>query len=541
MTAIQNTQTQAINNTGVNNATSVDDNAAASTVNDDAVGRVNETRNELLGPGQGDGNVKIADLTRDVVASEVDLAASKHGVYSGELDHYNSELMGVRGLLGTKEAELAAMEAKTQIQTSINEKGNAVFTTSGGYQVETDVNRGGHETWIRNPAGETLAHIWGDPHVDLNADGADDFHFGDNSSFILGDGTEIFLNTENVAGTDEAGGYTHSKVFFTTGVYVKAGDNIIQTGDDTADDGNREANFRQAEASEMFRGSDADGAALFGIDDQGNAHISNGNGGWDNLQDESWDDYLNNAGFGGQRGGASGFEPDHMPSAEELQSMRSEVARLESQETDLVGTTAEFNGLVSGADTELASANAEFESVLALEDSEFEDTPQVRYDLDMRTEGLKQGWNELQVHLSQSPIVSDEIKEELQNSGAFHDGVNGDRSQQEKSIEKALGTYDTPDLLDLDSALNDVQEDASVVANVIDNSDLFIEHEFGTEENIEAGEELGLDGATEELDTVKGVQDAVDAIFEVEDSPDGDLNLDANEDEEVNKNQTIGE
>lgn len=532
MTAIQNTQSQAISNTGVNSSASRGDNTAASNVNDDAVDRVNETRNELLGPGEGDGNVQIADLTRDVVASEVDLAASKHAVYSGELDHYNSELMGVRGLLSSKESELAALEAKTEIRTEINEQGNAVFTTSGGYQVETDVNQGGHQTWIRNPAGETIAHIHGDPHVDLNADGTDDFHFGDNSSFVLGDGTEIFLNTENVAGTDAAGDYTHSKVFLTTGVYVKAGDNIIQTGDDTADDGNREAGFREAEASEMFRGTDANGAGLFGLDDQGNAHIANNNGSWDNLQDESWDGYLEDAGFAGQRGGASNFEPEHMPSADELQSLRAEIAALEGQESDLVGTTAEFTTLVSGADTDLSAANAEFESVLAKEDNEFEDTPQVRYDLDMRTEGLKQGWNELQVHLSQSPIVSDEIKEELQNSGAFHDGVNGNRSQQEKSIEYALGTYDSPDLTELESALSDVQEDASVVGNVIDNSDLFIEPEFGTEENIEAGEDLGADEAIEELDTVQGVENAVDAIFNADET------LDATETEDELRNQS---
>ncbi|NQY78813.1 MAG: DUF1521 domain-containing protein [Candidatus Caenarcaniphilales bacterium] len=470
MTAINSvSNTQTISSTGVNSAAS-NDNLAAST-NDDAVNRVNETRNELLPQDTGDGDVEIADLTRDVLSSEVNLAASKHAVYSSELDYYNAELMGTRGLLSSKESELAALEAKTEIKTEINDKGNAVFTTSGGYQVETDVNQGGHETWIRNPAGETLAHIWGDPHVDLNADGADDFHFGDNSSFILGDGTEIFLNTENVAGTDEAGGYTHSKVFFTTGVYVKAGDNVIQTGDDTKDDGNREAGFRNAEASEMFRGSDADGAALFGLDDQGNAHISNGNDGWNSLQDESWDGYLENASFANQHGGASGFEADHMPSADELQSLRGEIAALEGQESDLVGTTAEFTTLKSGADTDLATASAEYDAALALDDSEFEDTPQMRYELDVKTEGLKQGWNDLQVHLSQSPIVGEEIQGELQNNGAFHDATNGERSAQEKSIEYGLGTYDTPSLTDLDDALGDLEEDENIVAGVIDSID----------------------------------------------------------------------
>ena len=521
MAAIQSVQTQTISGTGVNAVSGVDDTDAAAS-NDDTLNRVNETKDELLGPGPGDGDVEIADLTKDVLASEVELASSQYAVYSGELDHYNTELMGVRGQLGTKEAELAAMEAQTQIKTEINDKGNAVFTTGGGYQIETDVNQGGNSTWIRNPQGETLAHIWGDPHVDLNYDGVDDFHFGDNSSFILGDGTEIFLNTENVVGTDAAGGYTHSKVFLTTGVYVKAGENIIMTGDDTKDDGNRETGFRNADAGEIFRGTDADGAALFGIDDQGAAHISNGNGGWDSLQDESWDDYLNNAGFGGQRGGESGFEPDHMPTAEEMQTLRAEIARLESDESDLVGTTAEFNGLVSGADSNLSAASSEYESALGKDNSEFQDTPDTRYDLDIRTEGLKKGWNELLVHLSQSPIVDEDIKEELQNSGVFHDGVNGGRSQQEKSIEKQLGTYDTPDLVELDDALNDVDEDAAVVAGIIETNDLFIDGEF---EDVDLGAEAGTDAVAN--DGAETVEDNVDTRADQEENNnDPDTNTD---------------
>ena len=182
-----------------------------------------------------DGDNTIKETFMSLAQTDIDLSSAELVVYDGEYSFSQTELFGVRSQLNNKRAALQTLEGqltsetvKTEIKTEINDAGNAVFTTSCGFEIETDVNQGGNQTWIRNAECETMAHICGDPHVDLNYYGVDDFHFGDNSSFMFEDGTEIFLNTENVAGTDEAGSYTHSKVFFTTGVYVKAGDNIIQ-------------------------------------------------------------------------------------------------------------------------------------------------------------------------------------------------------------------------------------------------------------------------------------------------------------------------
>ncbi|HWS86733.1 MAG TPA: DUF1521 domain-containing protein [Pyrinomonadaceae bacterium] len=67
-----------------------------------------------------------------------------------------------------------------------------VITTPGGYKIEMV---GQYEWKITGPDGETT-RIWGDPHVDEgDRDGANDWEFKRNSTFVLGDGTRINVTT----------------------------------------------------------------------------------------------------------------------------------------------------------------------------------------------------------------------------------------------------------------------------------------------------------------------------------------------------------
>lgn len=73
-----------------------------------------------------------------------------------------------------------------------NEDGS--ITTPGGYTI---VNDGGRQWRVIEPSGREH-RIWGDPHVDENNDGQDDWHFDQDASFILPDGTKIFCDTVKV-------------------------------------------------------------------------------------------------------------------------------------------------------------------------------------------------------------------------------------------------------------------------------------------------------------------------------------------------------
>ena len=78
----------------------------------------------------------------------------------------------------------------------LRHSGSAVVITDGGYTIEMK----NEEVIVYDETGEQITRIWGDPHVN-EGKGGDDWHFGEDSSFILPDGTKICLDTEpNAAG-----------------------------------------------------------------------------------------------------------------------------------------------------------------------------------------------------------------------------------------------------------------------------------------------------------------------------------------------------
>lgn len=73
------------------------------------------------------------------------------------------------------------------------ENGKTRVKLDCGYLLEFDERRS--ELWIIKPCGEKT-RIWGDPHVDVGADGTNDFDFWGTTTFELKDGTKITINTE---------------------------------------------------------------------------------------------------------------------------------------------------------------------------------------------------------------------------------------------------------------------------------------------------------------------------------------------------------
>ena len=79
------------------------------------------------------------------------------------------------------------------------------------------------------------------------------------------------------------------------------------------------------------------------------AHIVDANGNWNNLQDESWDGYLEDASFADQHGSASTFfETGTIMSNDQLSgiqgqidALNTDIANLETQEAEL--TTSVLN------------------------------------------------------------------------------------------------------------------------------------------------------------------------------------------------------
>ena len=78
---------------------------------------------------------------------------------------------------------------------ALSKNADGSITTPGGYKV---INDGGYQWRIQSPDGKEH-RIWGDPHVDENNDGTNDWHFNADASFILPDGTKIFCDTDKVS------------------------------------------------------------------------------------------------------------------------------------------------------------------------------------------------------------------------------------------------------------------------------------------------------------------------------------------------------
>ena len=166
----------------------------------------------------------------------------------------------------------------------VGEKGWATFTTAGGYTIKTDTNKGGDQVIITDDNGKDIVSVWGDPHVDENNDGHDDFHFGDDSTMILDDGTIIRLNS-----VEDGKG---SGIYYTRGLYIEYGDKTLHTGRDLSDKKNSlEKEVVEVKNFDAFTFGKGVGAATFAYSEEANG----GEGGFAvlNTETNTWHDVLN--------------------------------------------------------------------------------------------------------------------------------------------------------------------------------------------------------------------------------------------------------
>jgi hypothetical protein len=212
------------------------------------------------------------------------------------------------------------------------------FVTESGFTILTDTNVGGHQTDIYDNTGKMISRIWGDPHVGDGTTAASgwNWHFGNDSTFILPDGTEIMFNTE---------GNANNNVYVTTGLYIKSGNDVYQTGQDfgtkttgvASDATTRNSsitklamNATEFDATYADAGSDANGAGVFAWTKSAN----NGAGGWavltnggtfQDVKNEDWGVYLQagKASFDGQYDGQVSVSKAQMIAALDGDAVRS--------------------------------------------------------------------------------------------------------------------------------------------------------------------------------------------------------------------------
>ena len=255
-------------------------------------------------------------------ASKIDITGD--GVFRGTED-----LVALQQIIGSRTAASQAIPGTSPLSNDgqikswtcnipgglkhFNGRG-AFFVSTDGSTILTDVNVGGHTTMIYNSAGKMLSRISGDPHVeDDSGVRGDDWHFGNDSTFILADGTEIMFNTEC---------NFNNNVFVTTGLYIKSGNDVYQTGQSFGTSMTGVASSSRARNSSISKleisvtefdaqyadaADDKNGAGVFAYSQEANS----GRGVWAAMTDggnfrdvkyESWGNYLKSgqASFKGQ-------------------------------------------------------------------------------------------------------------------------------------------------------------------------------------------------------------------------------------------------
>jgi hypothetical protein len=122
-----------------------------------------------------------------------------------------------------------------------------------GDKYTINLKEGDQSFTVRNNETGAETRVWGDPHVDKNADGKTDFDFKDNLSFQLDDGTKITVNT-----VDAGNGTT-----FSSGLTITNGNNAIQvTGLAGDKDGKNNLEVVQSNAGVTLDQLTADGAQI---------------------------------------------------------------------------------------------------------------------------------------------------------------------------------------------------------------------------------------------------------------------------------------
>ncbi|MFM7458440.1 MAG: DUF1521 domain-containing protein, partial [bacterium] len=426
MTVI-NSATHATLNTVAEHSRVQAQNAAAISANstdfDNTVNRITETRGALNSPRE-DGENTLKSINIEQAKMDVSLSQTELIVYDGELSSANIELQGVRSEISSKKSALAAEEAKTEIKTSINANGEAEFITHSGIKIVTDTNKGGHQTWIYNPAGEQIMHIHGDPHVNMlkDADGnnGDDFHFGDDSTLKFEDGTELTFNTTET-GKDTG-------IFYTTGIYVRAGDNVMHTGEATSG-GKRRTDIASVDKDSYSRAGDtAKGSVTMGLKGDGQILMQTGNQ-WNEIKDESWDGYLKDKTFNDQKGAAVDFKPQTIKTADGLQALKLEITQLGKKEAALQSRIAALTPLKSRAESNLDAANSDLANFLSMDDSKFVDNEESRKNVEQKSLDLSKRANNLGVFMSKSSLIGagDLAQSGIDQAAMISDGARADR------------------------------------------------------------------------------------------------------------------
>jgi len=152
--------------------------------------------------------------------------------------------------------------------------GSQAVRTTGQFVIEMAQ----YDIRIYNSSGQQITRIWGDPHVDENG-GGDNWHFGNDSTFILTDGTKICLDTEK----------NGSGEWLVEGINIIAGNDRYHFGTGGKDGLHKDAQKWDRANADTAAGDNS--AGLFAMKPDGTWAMQGTDGHFYDVKDESWGNY----------------------------------------------------------------------------------------------------------------------------------------------------------------------------------------------------------------------------------------------------------
>jgi len=131
---------------------------------------------------------------------------------------------------------------------------------------------------IYNSSDQQITRIWGDPHVNENG-GGDNWHFGNDSTFVLTDGTKIVLDTEQNAGGE----------WLVEGIDIIAGNDRYHFGTGDEDGLHKDAFDWDKENQDVAAGDKH--AGMFALKPDGTWAMQGQDGHFYDVKDESWSSF----------------------------------------------------------------------------------------------------------------------------------------------------------------------------------------------------------------------------------------------------------
>jgi hypothetical protein len=154
--------------------------------------------------------------------------------------------------------------------------GSDIVMTDGNYTIEMDAPT----VIVYDQEGNEVTKIWGDPHVNENGSGSAQWHFGEDSTFILPDGTKICCDTEPNA-KDE---------WYVVGVDVVSGGQRFHHGEGGETGMTQDA--AEWDLANADRSDDAS-AGVFALQDNNQWAVQAADGQFYDINEESWSAYQN--------------------------------------------------------------------------------------------------------------------------------------------------------------------------------------------------------------------------------------------------------